>query len=440
MALIWLWAWCLVPVPGLWAWCLAPGPAARFKLVSRRRPGLWSLSPESGGEFEAEDEFSSFAAGASYLDRLTSYADEDGFTLDAPMRYSVKDWWMNLQNLPSSTVLDRVRGHLVANTVWSVAVVVVVAAWGEYGAAALPWHDIRGLDLPMVGGSNFDWMAPFELSGGILGILLAFRTGQSYDRFWEGRQVWAKVINRCRGIARASRSYATFDRDEERIHAGLSRWLAAFPVALKQHLRGERDVAAFLMLDVAERRDLGSAENLPLAVSYALSCEVDAIRRADEASQRSAHLLWWQMESMILDLQDAVGEAEAIAGTPVPLSYSRHTSRLLSIWTLLSPCILVNALPLPFVPLATALVSWMLLATEEIGHIIEEPFGIHDDRPKILPLQRYCDIVQQNLDEQNGLIANAIRTKRGGARADDDGPPPSDSDEGDLYARPSAPR
>ena len=31
-----------------------------------------------------------------------------------------------------------------------------------------------------------DLTLPFELSGGILGILLAFRTGQSYDRFWEG--------------------------------------------------------------------------------------------------------------------------------------------------------------------------------------------------------------------------------------------------------------
>ena len=93
MALIWLWAWCLCLGasfgPGPAARELVsrrrPGPAAR-ELVSRRRPGLCSVSPESGGEFEAEDEFSSFAAGASYLDRLTSYADEDGFTLDAPMR------------------------------------------------------------------------------------------------------------------------------------------------------------------------------------------------------------------------------------------------------------------------------------------------------------------------------------------------------------------
>jgi predicted membrane chloride channel (bestrophin family) len=193
---------------------------------------------------------------------------------------------------------------------------------------------------------------------------------------------------------------------------------------------GERDVDAFDMLLGGERRDLESADNLPLAVSYALSAEVDGIRRASEGSQAASQLLWWQMESMILDLQDAIGDAEAIAGTPVPLSYSRHTSRLLSIWTLLSPVIMLKALPLPLIPPATVLVSWMLLATEEIGHIIEEPFGIHDDRPKILPLQRYCDIVGRDLHEQNNLIELARRAKRGGAAGGDRDAPPGKAEGG----------
>ena len=362
--------------------------------------------------------------GAGYLERLSSYSDEVGYTLDAPTRYSIKDWWFNLQNIGSSSVLERIGGHLVANTVWSVVVVLCYGSWLVYAQDnEAPWVGIVGLDYGSRA-DDFDWFAPFTLSGGILGILLAFRTGQSYDRFWEGRQVWARVVNRVRAIARASRSYATFDDDDDVVSGVLLRWLAAFPLALKQHLRGERDVDAFDMLLGGERRDLESADNLPLAVSYALSAEVDGIRRASEDSQAASQLLWWQMESMILDLQDAIGDAEAIAGTPVPLSYSRHTSRLLSIWTLLSPVIMLKALPLPLIPPATVLVSWMLLATEEIGHIIEEPFGIHDDRPKILPLQRYCDIVGRDLHEQNNLIELARRAKRGGAAGGDrDGPP-----------------
>ena len=80
---------------------------------------------------------------------------------------------------------------------------------------------------------------------------------------------------------------------------------------------------------------------------------------------------------------------------------------------------MVQSMPLLLVPPATALLSWMLLAMEEIGHIIEEPFGIHDDRPKILPLQRYCDIVSRDLAEENRLVENAVAGKRGSVEVED---------------------
>ena len=348
----------------------------------------------------------------TYLDRLAAYADEDGYTLDAPTRYSIADWWLNLRNLPSSSVLQRVQGHLVANTFFAILV---------SGLAYAIRAEHLSFDTTLLETEHLNLGAPFELSGGILGILLAFRTSQSYDRFWEGRQVWAKVVNRVRATARTCRAYVTTasPENEGEETAALLRWLEAFPLALKQHLRGERRLDEFHCLGNEERRELESADNLPLACTYALSSRVDAVRRASEDTQSASHLLWWQLESLLLELQDAIGDAEAIAGTPVPLSYSRHTSRLLSIWTLGSPIILVQSMPLLLVPPATALLSWMLLATEEIGHIIEEPFGIHDDRPKILPLQRYCDIVSRDLAEENRLVERAVLGKRGSVEVED---------------------
>ena len=68
----------------------------------------------------------------TYLDRLAAYADEDGYTLDAPTRYSIADWWLNLRNLPSSSVLQRVQGHLVANTFF--AILVSGLAYAKSGA------------------------------------------------------------------------------------------------------------------------------------------------------------------------------------------------------------------------------------------------------------------------------------------------------------------
>lgn len=325
-----------------------------------------------------------------YLDRLTRYSD-DGFTLSAPTRYSVADWAKNLSGLPRSRTLKRIRSHIIFNFVWAT---LVTAAYYIF--------------VPKGFASTVDAFVPFSLSGGILGILLAFRTSQSYERFWHGRQTWAKVINRSRSLARISASYATAKGYK---HDNVLSWLVAFAEALKQHLQGERTIAAFDSLTEADRRSLEACDHLPYACCYALSAEIDRIRAAKEEEQSAHGLVWWQMEFLLNDLQDCIGEAEAIAGTPVPVTYSRHTSRLLTLWTLSMPLVLVTRLPLITVPLATVLVSWMLLATEEIGHLIEEPFGLHDNRPQVLPLGRYCEVVKRDLKEENDFTRRALTLK-----------------------------
>ena len=60
-------------------------------------------------------------------------------------------------------------------------------------------------------------------------VLLAFRTAQSYDRFWAGRQLWAEVANAVRNLGRL----AATGCKEERYEA-LQGHLMAFPVAFRR--------------------------------------------------------------------------------------------------------------------------------------------------------------------------------------------------------------
>jgi len=326
------------------------------------------------------------------LERLTLYSD-DGWTLSAPQRYSVSDWYENIRTLPGSQVLSRVSSHLAFNGGWAVLVTVAAYVWPQVSFV----FNLESIAPPTVF-MNLDLIVPFELSGGILGILLAFRTGQSYDRFWEGRTLWARVIGRVRSLARAGAVYV--DRQENGENESLrmlNMWLSSYPIALRQHLTGERDMTEFVQLDAQDRLLLEETDNLPITVCLILSEVINEIKLNKEQSAKD--LVWWQMENFVHELLQLVGEGEAIAGTPVPLAYSRHTSRLLSVWTFFMPIILLQKLPPLLVPPATLLISWMLLATEEIGHIIEEPFGIHDDRPQILPLKRYCDVVEKDLGQ-----------------------------------------
>ena len=70
--------------------------------------------------------------------------------------------------------------------------------------------------------------------------------------------------------------------------------------------------------------------------------------------------------------------------TAVPWSYSRHTSRFLTLWC--------GTLPLALVPLfgwltipVVMVICWCLFGIEEIGHLIEQPF-VSDD---IVESQKY---------------------------------------------------
>lgn len=93
---------------------------------------------------------------------------------------------------------------------------------------------------------------------------------------------------------------------------------------------------------------------------------------ADERMYRVNNHLYLQQQ--IGELINYVGMCERILLTPVPLSYSRHTSRFLSLYCLTLPVVLVPQLQFFTAP-TIAMVCWGLFSIEEIGHFIEEPFS-----------------------------------------------------------------
>lgn len=99
------------------------------------------------------------------------------------------------------------------------------------------------------------------------------------------------------------------------------------------------------------------------------------------------------MEEDITVLLDVIGSCERIVKTPVPLSYSRHTSRFLSIYGFTLPFILVEQEGY-LVVFSVLMVAWALFAIEEIGHIIEDPFSTGDGS---LPLNNYCETIASDI-------------------------------------------
>lgn len=81
------------------------------------------------------------------------------------------------------------------------------------------------------------------------------------------------------------------------------------------------------------------------------------------------------LDNNLNSLMTSIGACETLLKTPIPLSYTRHTSRLLVIWVSSLPIILWDQCRYATVPVA-AVIAFLLLGIEEIGVQIEEPFSI----------------------------------------------------------------
>ena len=44
-------------------------------------------------------------------------------------------------------------------------------------------------------------------TGSALGLLLVFRTNTAYNRFWEGRKIWERILNSLRDLGKYARAY-----------------------------------------------------------------------------------------------------------------------------------------------------------------------------------------------------------------------------------------
>ena len=176
----------------------------------------------------------------------------------------------------------------------------------------------------------------------------------------------------------------------------LLRLLQAYPIVLKNHLRAERDTRALKKLLTEDEIDaLGSVVHKPQFVLGRLRALMHASRKAGVGDKERELLL-----KCTSSLGECLGACERIVQTPIPLHYSRHTSRFVTMYVSTLPFLLVGALGALTLPVMGAL-SWALFGILEIGHLIEEPFSSEtdDDGQMLLPLNDLCRTIRRDVVE-----------------------------------------
>jgi predicted membrane chloride channel (bestrophin family) len=100
-------------------------------------------------------------------------------------------------------------------------------------------------------------------------------------------------------------------------------------------------------------------------------------------------------------LGSSLGSCERIVKQPVPIAYSRHGSRFLSLYMLTLPLSLCQLIGWATVPVISAL-HWSFVSIQEIGHFIEEPFN---KKTQIIPLQQISSVIRIDV---SGTIVHII--------------------------------
>ncbi|HDS1724601.1 MULTISPECIES: bestrophin family protein [Pseudomonas] len=200
---------------------------------------------------------------------------------------------------------------------------------------------------------------PFTLLGLSLSIFMSFRNNACYDRWWEGRKAWGKLIIETRSFVRESVAIT-----DETLRAELLRNLCGFAHALNARLRNEDERAA-------ARPWLARAD----AISPHNVCD-GILREIGEHCSRLAISEWRYnlLEQRLVGLTEVQATCERIKGTPLPFPYTLLLHRTIYIFCLLLPFALAE--PLGWLaPLFTTIVGYTFFGLDAIGNELEDPFG-----------------------------------------------------------------
>lgn len=249
-------------------------------------------------------------------------------------------------------------------------------------------------------------VAPYELIGAALGLLLVLRTNGGYDRWWEARKLWGAIVNQCRNLAIDASAYGPQNSYWQNRFLNL---VAAFPHVCMASLREEKpSINVQQLLGETSAEQLLRAEHMPSAVVESMA---KLLREAKEEMGMDG-FIFMQLDRERALLIDHIGGCERIKKSPLPLAYSIKIRRFIATFLLTLPFALIHDVGNNWlVPLITMLVAYPLFALDQLGVELQNPFN--SSNLSHLPLNDIANTIEKNVlavgvrnIESNVLISN----------------------------------
>lgn len=229
-----------------------------------------------------------------------------------------------------------------------------------------------------------------SLLGFVLSLLLVFRTNTAYDRWWEGRKLWGKLVNDSRNFVIKINSI--LPENDVKNRTQIAKYLRFFPHFLANHLSKE---STRLVLD-EDFSDLQKElqHHPPAELVFLLTKKLYQLKKENKISDTEMLFLDTQLSGFL----DVCGGCERIKNTPIPYSYSSFIKKFIIFYVMALPVANVVNLGGFMIPI-TMFVYYVLMSLELIAEEIEDPFN-NDEND--IPMEA----ISQNIERSINLISN----------------------------------
>lgn len=176
-------------------------------------------------------------------------------------------------------------------------------------------------------------IAATSILGTLISLVLAFRTAQAYERWWEARKIWGLILSYSRTLLREFQCFYK-DTSEAKPSVDIAKRQVAWLFELGETLRGKRhSQKAKQNLDEHDFAYIDKTTNTPNAI---LDLHAMQIRKAFEDKQIN-EFQQVQLMKTLAQLCDCMGMCERIKTTVFPKTYSTLVKLLIYVFAIMIP-------------------------------------------------------------------------------------------------------
>ena len=226
------------------------------------------------------------------------------------------------------------------------------------------------------------------LLGTAVSLLLAFRTSQSYERWWEARTIWGAIVNDSRTFIRLIMQFLPYrDPSIKEFAERQIIWTCALGESLRK-LPFSGKVQKYL-----DAHDI-KAFNIPNALLDEHSMQLKDVI----ASRQLTDFQQKQLNDIMTRLCDSMGKCERLKNTVFPRSYSILVHVLIYVFAVILPFGLDDSQLIVEIVI-TFLIPVMFIAIEKTSIIMQDPF---ENRPVDTPMTSIAETIEINLRQMIG--------------------------------------